>query len=165
MSQALHHEAMFQRRIAEVFDFITTTGHWPKWHPATQAVTGQTLKPGQVGDECEEIVLTAGFFRGHIGWRVVTCAAPVRWAIETTEIAVPLLSQAYVHLEYSLEEAGSGTRLSRTFDYVLPRYLWLFDQLYFRAKMGSESVEALRRLIALVDGDQTLRQNPVERVA
>ena len=154
MSQILHHEAVFQRPPAEVFEFITTTGHWPKWHPATHTVTGQTLKPAQLGDECEEEMLTAGFFQGRIAWRVVTCAAPVRWAIVSTKMAVPLLSRARVQLEYSLKEEGAGTRLFRTFDYELPRHLWLLDTLYFRAKMESESVEALKRLVALVDRKQ-----------
>jgi uncharacterized protein YndB with AHSA1/START domain len=56
MSQILHHEVVFQSPLAEVFEFITTTGHWPQWHPATHAVTGQTLKPAQletsVGRRC-----------------------------------------------------------------------------------------------------------------
>ena len=151
MPQILHHEAVFHSPLAEVFEFITTTGHWPKWHPATHAVTGQTLKPGQLGDECEEKMLTAGFFQGYIAWRVVSCAAPIRWAIVSTEIAVPLLSRARVQVEYSLKEEGLGTRLFRTFDYELPGHLWWLDKLYFRAKMESESVEALRRLVALVD--------------
>jgi len=155
MAQILHHEAKFQAPPAKVFEFITTTGHWPEWHPATRAVTGQALKPGQLGDECAEEVLTAGFLRGHISWRVVTCAAPVRWSIVTTEIAVPLLSRARVRLEYFLEEEGLGTRLFRTFDYELPWYLWWFDKLYFSGKIESESVEALRRLVALVDRRQT----------
>jgi hypothetical protein len=96
-------------------------------------------------------MLTAGVFQGHIAWRVVTCAAPVRWAIVSTDIAVPLLSRARVRVEYSLKEDGLGTRLFRTFDYELPRHLWLLDRLYFRRKMESESVEALRRLVPLVD--------------
>ena len=154
MSQTLHHEAAFQSPLAEVFEFITTTSHWPKWHPATHAVTGQTRKPGQLGDECTEAMLTAGYFQGHVSWRVVTCVAPVRWAIVSTEIAAPLLSRAWVRLEYILKEEGPGTRLFRTFEYELPRHLWLLDRLYFRAKMESESVEALRRLVPLVDRRQ-----------
>jgi hypothetical protein len=163
MPQILNHEAVFQRPLAEVFEFITTTGHWLEWHPATHAVTGQTLKPGQLGDECEEKVLTAGLFQGHIAWRVVTCAAPVHWAMATTEIAVPLLARARVRVEYSLKEEGLGTRLFRTFHYELPWYLWLLDKLYFRAKMESESVEALRRLAALIDRRQAPAARPVER--
>ncbi|MBI5504432.1 MAG: SRPBCC family protein [Deltaproteobacteria bacterium] len=151
MSQTLHHEAFFRRPRAEVFEFITTTGHWPKWHPATQAVTGQTLKPGQPGDESEEKVLTAGYFPGHVRWRVVSSVPPESWSIVTTEIDLPLLSGANVRLEYQLREEGRGTRLLRTFCYELPWHLWLFDKLYFRAKMESESVEGLRRLTALVD--------------
>lgn len=161
MSHALHHEAVFQRPIRQVFDLITTTGHWPKWHPATQAVSGQTLQPGRLGDECTETVRTAGFFRGHVSWRVVGCEAPVRWAMASTDIALPLLSGATVRLEYALEEHGRGTRLLRTFEYELPAHLWLFDVLYFRAKMKNESVEALRRLTALVDGST---QTPAERL-
>ncbi|MBI4518746.1 MAG: SRPBCC family protein [Deltaproteobacteria bacterium] len=151
MSQALHHEAVFQRPLVEVFELITTTGCWPQWHPATHAVSGQTLRPAQLGDECTEAMRTAGFFEGHISWRVVACETPVRWAIASTEIAVPLLSRAKVRVEYALEAERGGTRLFRCFDYELPRHLWLLDRLYFHAKMESESVEALRRLVPLVD--------------
>lgn len=154
MSQTLHHEAFFRRPRAEVFEFITTTGHWPQWHPATHAVTGQTQHPAQLGDESEEKMLTAGYFPGKISWRVVRCAPPLRWGMVTTKIDVPLLSGSSVEFEYELREEPGGTRLLRTFAYQLPWHLWLFDKLYFRAKMESESVEGLRRLTALVDQQQ-----------
>jgi len=156
MSKTLHHEAFFHRPVREVFDFITTSGHWPKWHPATHAVTGQTLWPGQLGDESTEEMLTAKVFPGRISWRVVSCEAPVRWGIVTTSIDVPLLSAATVRVDYRLVEEERGARLLRTFRYRLPRHLWLLDALYFGARMESESVEALRRLVALIESEQAL---------
>lgn len=159
----LHHEAVFRTPLAEVFDFITTTGHWPEWHPATHAVTGKTLEPARLGDECDEAMLTAHVFRGHISWRVVTCEAPVNWEIVSTTIAVPLLSRARVRVKYVLEKHGLGTRLLRTFSYAVPPYLWLFDRLYLRSKMESESVAALRCLVPLVDGARPQRTSHHDR--
>lgn len=154
MSHTLQHEASFRRPAGEVFDFITTSGHWPQWHPATRAVTGQTQRPGQVGDESTEEMLTARFFPGCIRWRVVQCEPPVSWAIVATHVDVPLLSAAKVRLDYRLVPETHGTRLLRTFRYQLPRHLWLLDTLYFRAKMESESVEALHRLTALIEAQR-----------
>lgn len=151
MSRALHHEVIFERPIEQVFEIATTMGHWPRWHPATHAVTGQTLEPGQLGDEADEKMLTARFFPGRIVWRVVACDPPVGWAIIATRIEVPLLSRASVRVEYTLSEHARGTRFHRTFEYRLPRHLWLFDRLYFRKKMESESVEGLRRLRELIE--------------
>ena len=151
MSNALHHEVIFERPIREVFDLATTMGHWPKWHPATHAVAGQTQEPGQLGDEAEEKMLTARFFPGQITWRVVACEPPVAWAIVATKIDVPLLSKASVRVSYALSEHARGTRFQRTFEYRLPRHLWLFDRLYFCGKMESESTEGLRRLGELIE--------------
>ena len=150
MLNALHHEVIFERPIGEVFDLATTMGHWPKWHPATHAVAGQTQDPGQLGDEAEEKMRTARVFPGQITWRVVACEPPIAWAIVATKIDVPLLSKASVRVAYALSEHARGTRFHRTFEYRLPRHLGLFDRLYFRGKMESESVEGLRRLGELI---------------
>lgn len=151
MSNTLHHEVIFERSIDEVFDIATTMGHWPRWHPATHAVTGQTSEPGQLGDEADEKMRTARFFPGEITWRVVACEPPVVWAIAATKIEVPLLSKASVRVSYALSEHERGTRFHRTFEYRLPSHLWLFDRLYFHRKMESESVEGLRRLGELIE--------------
>src|SRR4051794_40755769 len=46
--------------IEPVFDLVTTTRHWPRWHPATEAVSGVTDRPLELGDQVAERAVIGG---------------------------------------------------------------------------------------------------------
>jgi hypothetical protein len=43
-----------------VFDYVTTPGNWPDWHPSSLGVTGATDHPLEVGEQCTEHFRVAG---------------------------------------------------------------------------------------------------------
>lgn len=65
---------------AEIFDFITTAGHWNRWHPATVNASGAADHPAKAGEKIFENI-RLGFLRGTIDWIVRECRPPGRWAI------------------------------------------------------------------------------------
>jgi ketosteroid isomerase-like protein len=52
-----------------VFDYVTTPGHWPRWHPSSLAVSGATGRSLMVGEQVTEEFLVAGR-RGQVVWTV-----------------------------------------------------------------------------------------------
>ena len=50
----IENEVNISRTPQEVFDFVTTPGNWPKWHPSSLAVSGATDHPLRVGEQATE---------------------------------------------------------------------------------------------------------------
>ncbi len=147
MKRILRHEVVLDCPVIRAFEYATTMGHWPKWHPATLSVVGQTKKPGKTGDRVHEKLRTAVFFSGTIDWKVVSSKPPRDWSLQTMKIRLPLLNQAKVRIDYHFSPEGKKkTRMTRLFQYDLPAFLRLLDTIYLHFKMESESKEALRRL-------------------
>lgn len=70
-------------RIEDAFDYVTTAGNWPLWHPSSIAVRGVISVPAGLGDEIVEDFRVAGR-TGTAVWTVVSCEPPHRWAIDGT---------------------------------------------------------------------------------
>jgi len=127
--------------IEHVFDFVTTSGNWPLWHPASQAVTGQTTRPMQLGEQVVEDFCLAGY-QGVVTWTVNQHEAPYRWRIEGA-----IGGRVRGAITYNLTPEISGTFFERTFVYRLQkRWESVIDYLLFRRFMAAESSLALRRL-------------------
>ena len=126
---------------ASVFDYVSTPGHWPAWHPSSLAVRGTTDHSLQAGERVDEDFVVAGF-RGQITWTVAAREAPRRWEIEGT-----LAGGGTGRISYTLSPRGAGTRFEREFSYPAPNLLFVaMNRLFVRERIGRESAEALRRL-------------------
>ena len=65
----------------KVFDAVTTTETWPRWHPATIAVGGVTDRPIQLGDRIyEKARIGNQEYEGE--WTVVEHVRPSRVVIQ-----------------------------------------------------------------------------------
>jgi uncharacterized protein YndB with AHSA1/START domain len=65
----------------QVFDYVTTPGNWPDWHPSSLGVSGATDHSLEPGEQVTEEFLVAGR-RGRVVWTVREREAPRRWVIE-----------------------------------------------------------------------------------
>ena len=124
-----------------VFAYVTTPANWPKWHPSSLGVSGTTDHPLELGEEVTEDFLVAGR-RGRAVWTVVVRDPPDRWVI-----AGEVNGRPGGAVTYTLASAGDGTRFEREFVYSSPKLLFaLLNRLSIRAKVETESTEAVRRL-------------------
>jgi uncharacterized protein YndB with AHSA1/START domain len=134
------------RPAGQVFDFVTTPGSWPRWHPSSIGVTGVTDHPLRVGEQVTEEFSVAGR-RGRATWTVKARDAARRWVIE----ARPEEGGSAV-ITYTLTAQGKGTRFQRELAYTMPGPLWaLLDLLVIRRRIRAESAQALRRLKTLLE--------------
>lgn len=127
--------------IEQVFDYVTTPGNWPEWHPSSLGVSGATDHSLEPGEKVTEKYLVAGR-RGSVVWTVRERTAPRRWIIE---------GQAEGGgggtITYTLTAQDGGTFFERDFVYAMPNALLaLLDRLVLRRRVDAESAEALRRL-------------------
>ena len=131
----------FPLPVEQVFDYVTTSGNWPSWHPASQSVRGQTHVPMQLGEQVIEHFRLIGY-RGVVTWTVNHHDAPYRWRIEGV-----IRGRVRGVITYKLTPADDGTLFERTFVYLLQkRWESLIDFLLFRRFMAAESSHALHRL-------------------
>jgi hypothetical protein len=52
--------AVIHRSPEVAFDYVTTPGNWPDWHPSSLGVTGATDHPLDGGERCAEHFRVAG---------------------------------------------------------------------------------------------------------
>lgn len=131
------------RRTPEaVFDFVTTAGNWPHWHPSSLGVSGAIDHSGQPGETITEKFLVAGR-KGEVVWTVKEHVAPRRWVIEGVIVG----RRAGGTITYTLTPRAGGTFFEREFIYPLPNVVFaLLDMLVIRRRVEAESNEAMRRL-------------------
>jgi uncharacterized protein YndB with AHSA1/START domain len=135
--------ATIQRPIEAVYDYVTTPGHWPEWHPSSLGVSGATDHSLQVGEQVTERFLVAGR-RGVVIWTVSERAAPRRWVIEGT---ITSRRGGGGTVAYTLTARDGATEFTRVFSYPLPNLVFaLLDALVIRRRVEAESAEAVRRL-------------------
>src|SRR5690242_14933490 len=79
----IHTVVDISRPPSEVFDYVTTPGNWPRWHPSSLAVRGHTDHPLSLGEQVTEDFLVAGR-RGTVVWTVIGNQPGRHWAIEGT---------------------------------------------------------------------------------
>lgn len=131
-----------QRSIEQVFDFVTTAGNWPAWHPSSLGVSGAIDHSAVVGERVVEEFQVAGR-RGRVTWTVSERDAPRRWTIE----GVIEGRDNGGTITYLLTSRDGGAFFEREFIYPTPNLLFaLLDVLVVRRRVYAESVEALRRL-------------------
>jgi uncharacterized protein YndB with AHSA1/START domain len=129
------------RSPAQVYAYVTTPGNWPKWHPSSLGVSGETDHPLALGEAATEDFVVAGH-RGRAKWTVTLRETPSRWRIEAEVDG----RKAGV-ITYTLTEEGTSSRFVREFVYRSPNLLFaLLNRLSIRAQVEAESAEALRRL-------------------
>jgi uncharacterized protein YndB with AHSA1/START domain len=134
--------AHIRRSPETVFDFVTTAGNWPHWHPSSLGVSGAIDHSGQPGEQITEKFLVAGR-TGEVVWTVKEREAPRRWVIEGVIVG----RQAGGTIAYTLTPRDGGTFFEREFVYPLPNLLFaLLEMLFIRRRVEAESAEALRRL-------------------
>lgn len=134
------------RSPADVFDYVTTPGHWPEWHPSSIRVAGTVDHSLGVGEECTEEYRVAGR-HGVCVWRVLDRDAPKKWTI-TAEAQ----GGGAATITYSLSPAGDGTRFLRSMTYTMPNWFFaLLDALVLHKRIEAESEEAVTRLKARLE--------------
>ncbi len=127
--------------IEEAFDYVTTPGNWPAWHPSSLGVSGATNHSLEPGEKVTEEYLVAGR-RGSVEWTVRERTPPRRWVIEGR-----VTGGGGGTITYTLTPQESGAVFERDFVYTMSNALLaLLDRLVLRRRVEAESAEALRRL-------------------
>lgn len=132
--------------IEQVFDFITTPGNWPQWHPASVSVGGNPDHSLLLGEAVTEKISVAGR-RGQVTWLVRERSVPHRWVIDGTG-----KDGGRATITYTLSPHPDGTNFERELVYAMPNpLLAVLDWLIIRSRMKADSAEALRRLKRLLE--------------
>jgi uncharacterized protein YndB with AHSA1/START domain len=139
--------ATINRPVEQVYEYVTTPGHWPEWHPSSLGVSGGTDHSLAVGEQVTERFLVAGR-RGEVVWTVRERQAPHRWVIDGT---ITSAGGGSGTVAYTLSPREGQTFFEREFTYPAPNVLFaLLDALLIRRRVRAESKEALRRLKRLL---------------
>jgi len=94
--------------IESVFDLVTTTRYWPEWHPATEAVSGQTERPLALADQVTERAVIGG--RVHEGtWTVTEHSRPSHVVLQ--------IEGGRIQITYRFTAAERATDLRRELRY------------------------------------------------
>ncbi|MDQ5817408.1 MAG: SRPBCC family protein [Actinomycetota bacterium] len=145
-----------QTPIQRVFDYVTTPGNWPVWHPSSLGVSGATDHSLEPGEEVTEEFLVAGR-RGRVVWTVRERVAPRRWVIDGR------VEGGGGTITYTATPHDAGTTFEREFVYATPnRLLALLDRLVLRRRIEAESAEALRRLKSVLEESDTRQYAPTQ---
>jgi uncharacterized protein YndB with AHSA1/START domain len=127
--------------IEEVFEYVTTPGNWPQWHPSSLGVSGATDHSLHPGEQVTEEFSVAGR-RGRVVWTVREREAPRRWIIDGQ-----VEGGGSGTITYALTPHNDGTTFEREFVYSMSNpLLALLDRLVLRRRVEAESAEALERL-------------------
>ena len=133
-----------------LFEYVTTPGNWPAWHPSSLGVSGATDHSLEPGEMVTEEYSVAGR-RGRVVWTVRERAAPHRWIIDGA-----VEGGGGGTITYTLTPDAGGTLFERDFVYAMPNALLaLLDRLVLRRRVEAESAEALRRLKGAREEDGT----------
>jgi len=137
----IYNSIQIRQPIEQVFEFITTPGNWPQWHPASVSVSENADHSFLPGEEVTENISVAGR-RGQVTWLVQERSAPHRWVIDGTG-----KDGGRATITYTLTKQPDGTNFDRELVYTMPNPLMaVLDWLVIRSRMKADSAEALRRL-------------------
>lgn len=138
----IDNEIDIARPPAAVFEYVTTAGNWPKWHPSSLAVHGPVDHPLALGERVTEDFRVAGR-QGSVEWTVVARDVPASWQIDGAADG----GRKAGRVRYSLAPSADGTRFHRRLTYFAPNLLFIaLDHLTIRGRVAEESTEAVRRL-------------------
>jgi uncharacterized protein YndB with AHSA1/START domain len=142
----IHTTIRIDEPVERVFEYVTTPGNWPEWHPSSLGVSGATDHPLEPGEQVTEEFRVAGR-RGRVVWTVRERDDPHRWVIDGT-----VEGGGGGTITYTLTPDAGGTTFEREFTYAMPnRLLALLDRLVLHRRVEAESAEALRRLKAVLE--------------
>lgn len=137
----MQHEILVARPPEAVFDYVTTPGRWPEWHPSSLRLAPGAEQPLPAGARFEEDI-HAGGRKAHLSWIVREARRPSLWIAEARGDNGVTLT-----LEYRMEPAAAGTRFVRTLDYTLPNALFrLYNAVIGRRRIEQESRLSLQQL-------------------
>ncbi len=137
----MQHEILIHQPVADVFDYVSTPGRWPEWHPSSLRLEAGAEAPLPAGARFEEDI-HAGGRKAHLSWIVLDAQRPTRWCAEARADNGLTLT-----LEYRLEPTGTGTRFVRTLEYTLPNTLMrLYNAVIGRRRIERESRQSLQQL-------------------
>lgn len=129
------------RPVDAVFEYVTTPGNWPQWHPSSLGVGGAVDRSLEVGDQVTEAFRVARR-RGRVVWTCLERDAPRRWIIRGC-----VAGGGDGAITYILTPRNGGTHFERTFVYAMPhRMLEVLNRLFIRRRIIEESRRALHRL-------------------
>lgn len=100
-------ETTIARPVEEVFEFATTPGHWPRWHPNSVKVSDGAEHSLQVGEQVTED-FRVGEHVGRAVWTVRERQAPRRWVIEGGQT-----DGSHATLTYTFQAQGQSTAFQR----------------------------------------------------
>ena len=150
----IHNEVVIARPPAAVFDYVSTPGNWPAWHPSSLGVAGATDHSLRPGERVTETFVVAGR-SGVVVWTVTKSDPPRAWMIEGEIAGRKAGTVAYTltpALTPSLTPTEESTRFAREFSYQSPTLLFvLMNRLVLRPRIEAESAEAVRRLKAKLE--------------
>ncbi len=128
-----------------VFAYVTTPANWPKWHPASLAVSGATDHSLLRGEQVTEDFVVAGRKR-RVLWTATKREVNREWVISGDVDG----RNAGV-ITYTLTPVAEGTRFDREFIYPSPNLLFAaLNRISIRSKVEAEwkqAVENLKRLL------------------
>ena len=125
-----------------VFNYVTTPGNWPQWHPSSRGVSGATDHSLEIGEQVTEKFLIGGR-RGQVTWTVRDRVFPQRWVIEGTVAG----AAGKGTITYTLRADEHGTLFEREFIYTMANpLLSLLGWLVVRRHMETESLQAVQQL-------------------
>lgn len=131
-----------------IFEYVTTPGNWPRWHPSSLGVTGATDHSLEPGEQVAEEFRVAGR-RGRVVWTARERVEPRRWVIDGK-----VEGGGVGTITYTLTPESGGTTFERDFVYEMPNPLLVLpDRLVLRRRVESESAEALRRMKAALGAE------------
>jgi uncharacterized protein YndB with AHSA1/START domain len=143
----ISNEIVIERPPDAVYTYVTTPGNWPKWHPASKAVSGATDHSLAPGEKVTEDFVVAGR-SGRVVWTVVKRDPPRVWVIEGDVDG----RKAGV-ITYSLTPIPEGTRFERAFVYPSRNLLFaIINRISIRSQVEQESDRAVRNLKRAVEG-------------
>jgi hypothetical protein len=129
-----------------VFAYVTTPGNWPKWHPASIAVSGATDHSLGPDEQVTEDFIVAGR-KGRVVWTVLKRDAPRQWIIEGD-----VEGRNAGVITYTLATVAQGTRFERDFVYGSPNLLFAaLNRISLRAQVEAESAQAVQNLKRLLE--------------
>jgi uncharacterized protein YndB with AHSA1/START domain len=137
----IHTTIRIDEPVERVFEYATTPGNWPEWHPSSLGVSGARDHSLEPGEQVTEEFLVAGR-RGRVMWTVREREAPRRWVIDGE-----VEGGGGGTITYTITPSADGTTFERDFVYSMPnRFLALLDGLVLHRRVEAESTEALRQL-------------------
>jgi hypothetical protein len=137
------HQISIVGPIDRVFDIVTTTRHWPSWHPATIAVSGVAERPLALGDIVRERAqIGARVYEGN--WSVVEHVRPARVVLRS--------ESGRIQIAYAFEASGDTVTFTRTLEFQPENFAdGVADPDQLAALMERQSALALQQLKALVE--------------